>query len=102
MTIDARKEIIVRKLQYVNESWLIKSIEKLLSDIRADDKEPPIISYVKEPSYAYYVGHLDDEFDLEKVKVERPRKAFDKVAFAKSAAAVRWDKSVAELLAELK
>ena len=50
MTLNARKAITIKKLQHVNEEWLLKAIEKLLSDMpteevkTADDAQLPGIS----------------------------------------------------------
>jgi len=96
MTIKDRKNLIIKKIGQVNESWIIKSIEKLLSDIQP---EPELDD--KQFDYTYYVGNIEDRVDLERIKKERPLKKLDKEEFNQLANEIEWNKSIEELLNDL-
>ena len=97
MTVKNRKNLIIRKIAQVNEGWLLKSIEKLLSDIQIDHEVDD-----KQFDSNYYVGNIEDSVDLEKIKKERPPQRLDKKAFNKLANEIEWDKNIEELLNDLK
>lgn len=101
MTIDARKDKIISKIKYVNENWLLKSIEKLLSDIEIEGEQPSEAE-VFSSEFSFYVGNLEEKVDLEKIKRERPLKKLDKEEFEHLADTLEWDQSVEELLEDLK
>lgn len=95
MTIDARKSTIINKIRYVKEGWLLKSIEKLLSDVEVVE-----VSDVEEsnaPDYSFYVGNIEPSLNLEKVKEERPVVKLDTQEFAAMADSVEWEQSVEQL-----
>ena len=101
MTVEARKNNIINKIRYVNENWLLKSIEKLLSDIEVQEGSSHQIEQ-DEKDYAFYVGNIEEKLDLEKLKKERPLKKLDIEGFGKMADALEWDQSIEELLEDLK
>ncbi len=96
MTIKDRKYLIIKKISQVREDWLIKSLEKLLSDIHIDPELDD-----KQFDYNYYVGNIEDRVDLEQIKKERPQQKLDKKEFNKLADEVEWDKNIEELLNDL-
>ena len=101
MTVDARKKTIIDKIKYVNESWLLKSIEKLLSDVKVNNQED-IITSTADTSFSFYVGNIEEKVDLEKIKNERPLKKLDMEEFEKMTDSLVWDQSIKELLEDLK
>lgn len=96
MTINDRKYLIIKKISQVHENWLIKSIEKLLSDIQID---PELDN--KQFDYNYYVGNIEDSVDLEQIKKERPLQKLDKKEFNRLADEIEWNKNIEELLNDL-
>ncbi|MFK8165181.1 MAG: hypothetical protein AB8H12_22235 [Lewinella sp.] len=101
MTIDARKETIITKIKYVNENWLLKSIEKLLSDVKVGE-ERSFVDVEDRTDYSFYVGNIEDKVDLDKIKKERPLKKLDVLEFSNLADSLEWDQSIEELLEDLK
>lgn len=102
MTLDTRKSTIIRKVQLVNENWLLKSIEKLLSDIEVDEpKEKASLSEDKGNDFSFYVGNLEESVDLAKIKLERPLRKLDRDEFNSMSDALEWDQSIDELLKDL-
>lgn len=101
MTVEARKNNIINKIRYVNENWLLKSIEKLLSDVEVLEESSNEVEQ-GEKSYDFYVGNIEEKLDLEKLKKERPLKKLDTAEFAKMADALEWNQSIEELLEDLK
>lgn len=99
MTINARKAVIINKIKHVQENWLLRSIEKLLSDIDEVKEEHEKSSVV---DYTYYVGNIEEKVDLEKIKRERPLKKLDMAEFEQLADELEWEQSIDELLEDLK
>lgn len=101
MTLDARKETIITKIKYVNESWLLRSIEKLLSDVEISE-EGAQLDNIELTDYSFYVGNMEEKVDLDKIKKERPLKKLDVDEFTDLADALEWEQSIGELLQDLK
>lgn len=101
MTIDTRKENIISKIKYVNESWLLKSIEKLLSDVEVVEPKP-VVKKEHYKDFSYYVGNIEEKVNLDKLKRERPLKKLDIEEFDKLADSLEWDQSIEQLLEDLK
>ena len=101
MTVEARRKNIIDKIKYVNENWLLKSIEMLLSNVEIEDvnsSENQLLS----SDYSYYVGNIEEKVDLDKIKKERPLKKLDMEEFEEMANSLTWDQSIEELLEDLK
>ena len=58
MTLEARKETIITKIKYVNENWLLKSLEKLLSDVQIQDSRVAF-EEKNHVDYSFYVGNTN-------------------------------------------
>lgn len=101
MTVKARKRNIIDKVKFVSEDWLLKSLEKLLADVEVHGKEESSDQPIS-PDLLRYSNKLEKHVDLEKLVSERPLKPLDMQAFAKAADALEWDKSIDELLEDLK
>ena len=81
---------IIDKIKYVKEDWLLKSLEKLLSDVELDEALVSDNQKVN-PDYSHYVGNIEDHVDLEKIKKERPLKELNMVEFEEMANSLEWD-----------
>ena len=101
MTVEARRKNIIDKIKYVNENWLLKSIEVLLSDIKIEGANT-VDNQSIIPDYSYYVGNIEDKVDLDKIKQERPLKKIDIEEFEEMANSLTWNQSIEELLEDLK
>ncbi len=101
MTVEARKRNLIDKIRHVNENWLLKSLEKLLSDIEVEDVKHGE-NQSTEVDLSFYVGNIEEKVDLEKIKMERPLKRLDMNEFEKMADSLEWDNSIEELLEDLK
>ena len=103
MTLQARKFAIIQKLELVQEKWLIKSIEKLLSDVRIEKDNLDDLKFERnDTKLEFYVGNIEEKVDLEKIKKERPLKSFDATEFEGLVNDLKWEQSLAELLNDLK
>ncbi|MEM8523045.1 MAG: hypothetical protein AAGG68_00305 [Bacteroidota bacterium] len=100
MTVDFRKIEIIKKIQVVEEDWILKSIEKLLSDVFAEGKDSSNIESTKD--FSFYVGNIEEKVDLEKIKRERPLKKLNMEKFGEMADSLEWNQSIEELLEDLK
>lgn len=81
------KKLLVIWINYpLNENWQLKSIDN--NNTNTD--------------YAFYVGNIEDEVDLEKIKMERPLKKLDINEFEKMTDSLKWEQSIEELLEVLK
>ncbi len=56
MTIEARKSSVIRKLELVNENWLLRSIEKLLSDVNVGKSSGEVVDLPR-TDYSFYTGN---------------------------------------------
>ncbi len=84
MTTEARKNLIISKVRHIQESWLLKSIEKLLSDIEVGASN----THERAPDFSFYTGNISDKVDIEELKKERPMKQLDKAEFGLMADAI--------------
>ena len=102
MTIDARKNNIVEKLTLVQEEWILRSIEHLLSAAGGTAEPSAPSEQIATASLAPYTGNYYKKFDLEEAIRERPPKKIDMEAWKKKADELVWEQSIEELLEDLK
>ncbi|MBC6995382.1 hypothetical protein QWY85_00385 [Neolewinella lacunae] len=102
MTVEARKKNIIDKIKKVKENWLLKSIEKLLSDVEIVEGAEPLEDSESNGDFSFYVGNIEENVDVQKIKEERPLKKLDVPAFEEMANALEWEESLEELLEDLR
>lgn len=65
MIVNSRKKRIIDKIKNVNESWLLKSIEKLLADVEVDG-EMSATSLKQDTKFSYYIGNIEEKLILKR------------------------------------
>lgn len=91
MTLEHKKIEIIQEIASSTHEELINAVEAVLQNF----SKPKFTLDLSKHS------NIEQNTNLEKIKIERPPVNFDMDEFIQEANALEWDKSIEELLAEL-